>query len=576
MEKGNAFCGERGMRKREAVIFLSITLLVLTISLAQIFAVNACYRKDRKPPKIHYVYHYPTEPEYEDSVLVLAYITDSKSGVANATLCYKVNNQENAVRMSRNGSLFFAEIPPQRYNSTVTYVVCAYDRAGNKACSEEHTYMVGDFHPPVITYVERVPAQPNYNETALIIANATEPPLASGVKELLLSYSNGVGWAFAKMDFNGTLYIAEIPAFPYGTAINYQVLAVDNAGNTATLDIYSYSVGDGFPPIAAILTPTDGSYITGKITVTVQMKDDNLLNAKLTIDGEFLAEWNMTGQYTYSLDTATLDDGLHVLMLEAFDKAGNEATYEITVTVDNTPPKAMIQSPPNGSYLRGMVLVRLHAEDANFDRMELKIGGETHAWKIGDQTYVWNTSECGDGAYILTLTAFDKAGNKAEKSITVTVDNTAPLVVGFSWTPSEPTENESVKVSAKIAEGGSGIKNVTLWFRLLGGEWQKLPMNLEGENWTGTIPGYARDAIITFYMECFDNAGNVARTTESHYVVKAAPSEGGVPPRAEGFPLYWLILIILALCAVFASTAYYIRKRKRSGTATNYFAITSF
>ena len=57
---------------------------------------------------------------------------------------------------------------------------------------------------------------------------------------------------------------------------------------------------------------------------------------------------------------------------------------------------------------------------------------------------------------------------------------------------------------------------------------------LEGENWTGTIPGYARDAIITFYMECFNNAGNVARTTESHYVVKAAPSEGGVPPRAEG------------------------------------------
>jgi hypothetical protein len=235
----------------------------------------------------------------------------------------------------------------------------------------------------------------------------------------------------------------------------------------------------------------------------------------------------------------------------------------------------MIQSPPNGSCLRGVVLVRVHAEDANFERMELKIGGETHAWKIGDQTYVWDTSECSDGAYTLTLTAFDKAGNKAENSITVIVDNTAPLVVGFSWTPSEPTENESVKVSAKIAEGGSGIKNVTLWFRRLGGGWQKLPMNLEGENWTSTIPGYTKDAIITFYVECFDNAGNVARTAESHYVVKAAPSEGGVPPSAEGFLLYWLIIIILALCAVFALTAYYIRKRKRSGTATNYFAITS-
>ncbi|MGC8997878.1 MAG: hypothetical protein ACP5JW_00530 [Candidatus Bathyarchaeia archaeon] len=156
------------------------------------------------------------EARIEDSVLVLAYITDSKSGVANATLCHKVNSQENVtVNMGRNGNLFFAEIPPQRYNSTVAYLVCAYDRAGNKACSKEYAYIVSDFHPPVITYVKRVPAQPNYNGTVLIIANATEPSLASGVKELLLSYNNGTEWNVVKMNFNGSLYIAEIPAFPY-------------------------------------------------------------------------------------------------------------------------------------------------------------------------------------------------------------------------------------------------------------------------------------------------------------------------------------------------------------------------
>ncbi|MEM2250191.1 MAG: hypothetical protein QXO49_05500 [Candidatus Bathyarchaeia archaeon] len=54
---------------------------------------------------------------------------------------------------------------------------------------------------PVITYVERIPAQPNYNETTLIIANATEPPLASGVKELLLSYNNGTSWNVIGIDF---------------------------------------------------------------------------------------------------------------------------------------------------------------------------------------------------------------------------------------------------------------------------------------------------------------------------------------------------------------------------------------
>jgi len=111
--------------------------------------------------------------------------------------------------------------------------------------------------------------------------------------------------------------------------------------------------------------------------------------------------------------------------------------------------------------------------------------------------------------------------------------------------------------------------------RLLGGEWQKQTINLENRNWTGIIPGYLKDAIITFYVECFDKAGNSAKTMESYYIVKAAPSEGDIAPSAEDFPLYWLILIILAIFAVLASTAYYIRKRKRSGAATKYFAITS-
>ncbi|MEM3565877.1 MAG: Ig-like domain repeat protein [Candidatus Bathyarchaeia archaeon] len=564
------------MRERKAAILLILTFLVLTPSIVEIFAAGGCHRKDQRPPKIHYVYQHPTEPEYEDSVLVLAYITDSRSGVANATLYCRVDNQE-AVRlkMNRSGNLYFAEIPPKRYNSTVTYVVCAYDRAGNKACSKEYTYIVSDFHPPTITYIERVPAQPNYNETVLIIANATEPLLASGVKELFLSHSNGTGWNVTRMNFNGTLYVAEIPTYPYGTAINYRVSAVDNAGNTATLDIYSYSVVDRFPPIATILTPNDGNYITGSINITVHVQDDNLLGAKLVVDEILLAEWNITGKYACSLDNATLDDGLHVLTLEAVDTAGNIAKHKIAVTVDNTLPRAEIWSPTNGSFLRGVVLVRLHAEDANFDRMELKIGEEIQTWEMKDQTYAWDTSGYSDGVYNITLTVFDKAGNKAETTITATVDNTAPTVVSFSWTPTEPKENESVKVSAKIVDDGSGIKNVTLWFRLLGGEWQKLSMNLENGNWTGTIPEYPKDAIITFYVEYFDKAGNAAKTMEGYYIVKAAPGEGGTTPSIEGFPLYWLILIILAILAILASTAYYVRKRKRSGAATNYFAITS-
>ncbi len=94
-------------------------------------------------------------------MLVLAYMTDSKSGVANATLYYRIDNQEVVrLKMNRTGNLYFAEIPPKRYNSAVTYVVCAVTRLETKACSKEYTYIVGDLHPLVITYIEWVPANP--------------------------------------------------------------------------------------------------------------------------------------------------------------------------------------------------------------------------------------------------------------------------------------------------------------------------------------------------------------------------------------------------------------------------------
>jgi hypothetical protein len=546
-------------------------MLVLTVIGAQIFAVGGCRRRDSKPPTLHNVWQHPSVPEYEDSVLVMAYITDSKSGVANATLCYTVNGGESIrMAMNRTRDLYFIEIPPQPYNSTVAYVIYAYDKAGNKACSQEYAYKVGDFHPPSITFIERVPSQPNYNDTVMVVANATEPPLASGVKELILSYNNDTVWTNVKMEFNGTLYNATIPKFPYGTTIHYKIWAVDNAGNTAALDVYSYEVDDSYLPVATITAPKNESFLSKKVNATCYVQDDNLHEAKLTLDDAFLAAWNTTGFHTCTLDTAMLSDGPHELTLEALDKAGNMAKQTIKITVDNTAPKAEILWPKNGSFVREIALVKLHAEDANFERMELRIDGFVHVWEIKDQTYAWNTTDYGDGAYEIVLTAFDKAGNKAEKRITVTVDNNAPMIGEASWTPEEPKTNETVKVSVQITDNISGIKTATLWFRRLGEDWQSISMALENGNWTGIIPGHEENTIITFYVESCDNAGNVAESLENHYIVKSAITEG-----FPGFPLYWLILAIIAIFVALASTAYYLRKRKRIAGSATYLAVSS-
>jgi len=557
LEKGEA------MFKIKCPALPAALLIVLIVVSVHAPLAGGCGYRDRKPPKIHCVMRYPKTPEYEDSVLVLAYITDLGSGVANATLRCTINGQTFEMSMARNGSVFFAEIPAQPYNSTVVYVVCASDKAGNKACSSEHAYVVGDFHPPVITFIQQVPAKPNYNETVTVVANATEPQNASGIKELCLTYWDGFNWTVVVMKLNGTLYTATIPELPYGTTVQYKVSAVDNAGNTATLDVYSYTVEDQHMPVAVLLEPKNGSLVSKTLNVTLYIHDGNFCEAKLMLDGTALASWNQTGTHTHIIDTVTLSDGTHTLMLEALDKAGNRVENIISVIVDNTPPTIEILQPLDRSLVSGLVLVEVYAEDTNFEHIELKIDDDTHVWEAKTQVYVWNTKESSDGIHRIVLTAVDKAGNMAEKQITVFVDNTVPIINNVTWTPKTPTANETVIVSAQITDEGSGIENVLLWFKRLGGDWQKKPMTLEDGNWTATIPGFEESVTVIFFVECVDKAGNTARSTENYYLVEAATAGGFM-----GIPLHWLVLAVLAIFAVSASIAYYLRKRKRAPPST--------
>jgi hypothetical protein len=513
---------------------------------------------DRTPPVIHEVVRYPSAPEYDDSVLVLAYVTDCQSGVANVTLSYSTNLGESVnLTMREVDGLHEAEIPPHPYNVNVTFFVYAWDRAGNVAVSPKDSYVVGDFHPPVISYIERVPASPNYNETVLVFVNATEPSSASGVREVILTYNNGTVWTNVTMSLQNGLYVATIPKLPYGTVVQYRVYAFDNAGNWAAMDVYSYTVQDRFLPVATIDAPTRGSYLSGFVNVTVYVYDDNFSGAKLTVNGTVLISWSEAGLHTYLWNTTASSDGVYGLMLDAYDEAGNIGEAECQVIVDNTAPTLEIERPLNGSYVRGTVLVEVSAEDSNFDEMELTVGGSVHVWKAGgSQIYVWETADYADGFYVIVLSARDKAGNEAETSVSVTVDNTAPSLKNLAWSPSEPGAGEQVNVSVQVFEEGSGIRNVTLWFRVNFSEWEFLNMNFQAGNWTCTIPGQGEKSTVEFYVESYDNAGNFAATLEKEYTVKAA---GAV----SGFPLVWLLLIIGIIGLVSGAAVYYLKFRKK-------------
>jgi hypothetical protein len=250
-------------------------------------------------------------------------------------------------------------------------------------------------------------------------------------------------------------------------------------------------------------------------------------------------------------------DGVYTIEFDVYDLAGNIAVKSLQVVVDNSPPLARIESPANGSFLRGSVLIRGVGGDSNFGIMEFRIDDTLVKTSLlaGREIVEWNTTDYSDGAHTVSLTVLDKAGNEAEVSVNVIVDNSAPVIGVPYWVPKDPAANVPVQVNVTVFEPtyGSGVANVTLWYRNESmQDWLPLTMEFSAGNWTATIHNQS-DITVEFYVDAFDNAGNRSQTDRFEFTVAGL----------FGSPLIWLLLIILILLAILAGAAVYLWLRRR-------------
>jgi len=518
-------------------------------------------------PKIEIVsvLRFPPTPNYDEDVTVIAQVESTGSPIDQVTLSHSINTIDwMNTTMTPADALYEAVIPHKPYQTTVSYKVYANNTAGKTAVSETYSYVVIDSRPPTISDIERSIISPNYNDTVKVFATVTEPAGASGVKQVSLKLKVDSVQTEIPMAIEGGKYTGVVDEHPLGTLVKYWIFASDEADNWAVSGEVSYTVGDEYSPKVEIRSPAPDSYLRGSTDVVVFAYDDNFENATLFFNTISVANWTSAGEHAFTWNTSTLEypDGAYILTLNARDKAGNLASESLSATVDNTVPTAVINTPSPESFIRLSVLVNVTGSDANFDRMELKIDTTpVKTWtSAGSQIYEWKTKGFySDGAYTVSLTVFDKAGNSKLVWVSVTVDNTAPTIEIPSWTPREPSAQEEVTLTVKITDNpmGSGVKSATLWYR--NGtvrDWQRVPMSAVGGNWTASIPGQSGDSRVEFYIESSDNAGNIAEKRGYEFTAIAPP----------GFPLWLLALIVLIILAATGATIYWVRRRvKRAG-----------
>jgi len=379
---------------------------------------------DTEPPMIVKVWREPDTPAYNETVIVRANVTDEGSGVEFVILSYSIDINWVNLTMDFIEELYVGEIPAFPYDTTVYYMIYAYDRAGNPATSGPYLYTVIDPYSPVIGVPTWEPEEPFADEEVEVIVVVSEPADASGIKNVTLWYrTDGELESIEMMETTLGNWTATIPGQSADVIVTFYIEAYDNAGNSAKTPTYDYTVKPlpGLPP-AAIFTYSPSTPYTGE-TVT--------FNATLSydLDGTIVSwDWDF-GDFTAGTGDVTThvygDDGIYMVTLKVTDNDGLSDITSADIFVLNRPP-VVIFTENATTVLTGEVI---HFDASGSDDPDGSI--MSYFWDFGDGTsasgVIVDHAYADDGIYMVTLTVTDNDDASASQTTTKTVLNRPPV-----------------------------------------------------------------------------------------------------------------------------------------------------
>jgi len=243
-------------------------------------------------------------------------------------------------------------------------------------------------------------------------------------------------------------------------------------GNINEADDLAFTVvqeADTVPPTAALTSPTAGTTIKSTVTLVATASDNFAVTRVEFYDGTTLLGTDTTDPYSLAWDTRTTGNGTHSLSVRAYDTAsyvGVSPAVSVTVNNDVTPPSVAFSSPAAGATVSGTITVTTTVSDnVGVTRAELYDG----TILVGTDSYSpysfsWATRSVPNGSHVLTLKAYDAAGNIGTVERTVTTDNdfTAPTVAVTAPTEAAAVAG-TVTLTASASDDRSAIARVEFY-----------------------------------------------------------------------------------------------------------------
>jgi len=148
-----------------------------------------------------------------------------------------------------------------------------------------------------------------------------------------------------------------------------------------------------------------------------------------------------------------------------------------------------------------------------------------------DTKIVFYVEAVDGGNLVLSCREEDRwnANVQNDKLVFVLTDPYPPEILGTEFLPLQPRSDEEVIVMANITDGrlGVGVDKVDLYYSSdRGRSWSTSRMEfVEGVLYEGTLPKYAKDTEVLFYVKAWDSVGNSAKGNQTRYIVQPSLAE---------------------------------------------------
>jgi hypothetical protein len=316
------------------------------------------------------------------------------------------------------------------------------------------------------------------------------------------------------------------------------IVARDAAGNGWT--VYRTVVLDTIPPMLTIEEPEDGLLTKDdKVRVAGLVEDEE--GTVLSVGGSFVLP--VGGFYEY---TVAITEGENVILVTAFDAAGNRADANRTVNRRTQPPLLEITRPEFDYLVTNEVDYRV--EGVTEADVDLTVAGTMVS--VDEEGNFSATVQLTTGENVISVVATDALGNRAERVVRIILDTEPPsLVIEFPM-DGYLTEEANVTILGRTDVGA-----------VLTIEDVEVSIDDKGRFDRNVDLRMGRQA---FNITSTDLAGNRATVTLNiERVTPEEPTEPTPPPSAGGGTAAILAAILILAIAGGVGWMYFQQRRKK-------------